>query len=275
VNPHDQAKIDAIERDRKRREDEILLALLLLWDDAEDDIIVPMRHGFDAKQVLYNVQPRATKALTDTMALAHRDGVRRVTVLTGGNPPRGPGASTWLDQQAGTTTELATIYRPAAQQSTDAMVKSIGDALDKYVPGQGRGLSNVELKTAVREAFDAAGYTANHPMALDLGAERAVVGAHNNGMIAGGKSIGKVTGLRHVSIIDESTTNICRSRDGITLPIGDPFWTNGIPPLHWNCRSALLPVTGEFESYMPDYVVPPAPGFGAMSAVFIQRLRAA
>lgn len=56
-----------------------------------------------------------------------------------------------------------------------------------------------------------------------------------------------VGALMHVSTLDDRTTAICISRDGLRWkidgePIGhsQPFQT---PPLHWNCRSTLVPVT--------------------------------
>ena len=46
--------------------------------------------------------------------------------------------------------------------------------------------------------------------------------------------------LKMTVVEDAQTTEICEPLDGITLPIGDPFWDEYYPPNHWNCRSTVL-----------------------------------
>lgn len=41
------------------------------------------------------------------------------------------------------------------------------------------------------------------------------------------------------AVLDTRTTKRCRKLNGTVLPAGDRFWTNHIPPLHHNCRSAI------------------------------------
>lgn len=53
--------------------------------------------------------------------------------------------------------------------------------------------------------------------------------------------------------LDHRTTLLCASRDGLTYTLdGAPIDHNldflGGPPAHWNCRSALVPVTKSWES---------------------------
>lgn len=38
-------------------------------------------------------------------------------------------------------------------------------------------------------------------------------------------------------------TDICASRQGMVLPKNDPRWATNTPPLHFGCKSRLLPVT--------------------------------
>jgi hypothetical protein len=53
------------------------------------------------------------------------------------------------------------------------------------------------------------------------------------------------TFLRFTAVLDERTTNVCRSLDGTMLPAGDPFWTDHSPPCHaGDCRSMLLAFDG-------------------------------
>lgn len=53
--------------------------------------------------------------------------------------------------------------------------------------------------------------------------------------------------LQHVSTLDDRTTDVCKARDGLRWkldgePVGHDF-KFAQPPLHWNCRSTLIPVT--------------------------------
>lgn len=52
-----------------------------------------------------------------------------------------------------------------------------------------------------------------------------------------------VKGVQFMAIIDDSTTPICRPRNGMVLRLDDPLLLNFTPPLHWGCRSVLSPVT--------------------------------
>jgi SPP1 gp7 family putative phage head morphogenesis protein len=56
---------------------------------------------------------------------------------------------------------------------------------------------------------------------------------------------------RWVSVIDDKTTNICRSRDGKTYRYGK----GPVPPAHYNCRSKIVPIT-------PDQTNNPTTYFG-------------
>lgn len=85
--------------------------------------------------------------------------------------------------------------------------------------------------------------------------------------VAGGVGIlppvapGVVRAFRHVSILDERTTEICNHADGTTLAADHPYWLTHWPPLHWNCRSVVVPMYGAFdETEVPD--VTPIAGFG-------------
>jgi SPP1 gp7 family putative phage head morphogenesis protein len=55
--------------------------------------------------------------------------------------------------------------------------------------------------------------------------------------------------LKMTVVEDAQTTEICEPLDGITLPVGDPFWDEFYPPNHWNCRSTVLQLDeGEVSS---------------------------
>lgn len=48
-----------------------------------------------------------------------------------------------------------------------------------------------------------------------------------------------------VAALDKRTTNICRPLNGKVLHADDPWWNEHTPPLHFNCRSTIRPLTEE------------------------------
>jgi len=56
-----------------------------------------------------------------------------------------------------------------------------------------------------------------------------------------------VDGYQYSAILDKVTTNICRNLNGKKFKKG----TEPVPPMHFNCRSVLIPIT-IFEDYKPD-----------------------
>lgn len=52
-----------------------------------------------------------------------------------------------------------------------------------------------------------------------------------------------VTHYLFVSIRDFATTKWCKSRQGLVYAKGDSLLDKETPPIHWNCRSELLPLT--------------------------------
>ena len=46
-----------------------------------------------------------------------------------------------------------------------------------------------------------------------------------------------------VAVRDAATTKWCKTRQGIVYKKGDPVLDKETPPIHWNCRSELLPLT--------------------------------
>lgn len=47
------------------------------------------------------------------------------------------------------------------------------------------------------------------------------------------------------AVLDSRTTSICQERNGVVRPAGDPWWESNTPPLHFNCRSGIRPLTNE------------------------------
>jgi len=61
---------------------------------------------------------------------------------------------------------------------------------------------------------------------------------------------GFVRAVQVSAILDTRTTDICRHADGKIFLLDDPIAGQLTPPLHFNCRTVLIPITavdGEFE----------------------------
>lgn len=62
--------------------------------------------------------------------------------------------------------------------------------------------------------------------------------------------------LQHVSTLDDRTSLLCISRDGLRWTLdGKPIGHKqkfAVPPLHWNCRSTLTPVTKSWKELGVD-----------------------
>ncbi len=52
-----------------------------------------------------------------------------------------------------------------------------------------------------------------------------------------------VAGYLFLAIRDSATTKWCRTRSGLVYKKGDPLLDEETPPIHWNCRSEMLPLT--------------------------------
>jgi hypothetical protein len=249
-----EEKIRLIEQDRRRRERDWLILLLLLLEECIDDVATAMRHGFSVVTVLNNVLSKAIVPLSRIMASAHVGAMRRFARLT---------QQTLSTDQS--QDELARQYEPHASEVVRAMVnslvQSIADAQTKF-PDEAKSI-------LAQSAFDNAGLSKADKTAIRLGAERAIVLASNAGMFVAA-SQGGATGLAHHSVIDDVTTDLCMERDGLKLPINSTFWLSNCPPLHWNCRSVLLPIIGPFLPSTELPTIQPALGFGLMPLGFLQ-----
>lgn len=51
--------------------------------------------------------------------------------------------------------------------------------------------------------------------------------------------------LRFDAVNDSRTSDVCEALDGVIRPADDPFWLTRTPPLHFCCRSVLVPLSEE------------------------------
>lgn len=58
------------------------------------------------------------------------------------------------------------------------------------------------------------------------------------------------------AVLDERTTLICQSLDGVIKPVDDPFWDTYYPPNHWNCRSDVRSLADGTVTADEDIVYP-------------------
>lgn len=52
-----------------------------------------------------------------------------------------------------------------------------------------------------------------------------------------------ITHYLFLAIRDAATTKWCKTRNGLIYAKGDPILSRETPPIHWNCRSEILPLT--------------------------------
>lgn len=52
-----------------------------------------------------------------------------------------------------------------------------------------------------------------------------------------------ITHYLFVAVRDAATTKWCRSRQGLVYAKGSPYLDKETPPIHWNCRSEMLPLS--------------------------------
>jgi SPP1 gp7 family putative phage head morphogenesis protein len=69
----------------------------------------------------------------------------------------------------------------------------------------------------------------------------------NRGRMAYFDSTGVVAGYQYAAILDDATSEICSNLNGRTFEKGDA----PTPPLHFNCRSVMVPIT-RFEEFTAD-----------------------
>lgn len=256
MTPDEQAAIDKIEAERRQREKLLLLAMLLLASTSRTHAIAAIRLGHSPLDAIRGVWlgnealdlPGIVPALQEALIDAHAAGYQRASKLIGEEPPVEP------------PDVLEDVYQPqaqqAAQQMTDTLVKRVGAGFDLSgsIAKQIRG---------VGIAFEQSGYNAANPSSLVTASTLNILNGYGNGMFEGYRVAKGDIFLRHYSILDEATTDICRQRNGLTLKKNNAYWRNGgWPPLHARCRSIVLVAKDAIResSWLPT--IPPAPGFG-------------
>lgn len=255
MTPADKEKIEAIERDRRRKEEELLALLLgflalaqrlaghaVLLDASPADAVLRVwlgspRTGF----------PGAAPALANVMMKSHAAGMARGAGFVGGTKP--------------TPSDVPfDLYRGMAQTMAEQSGETLRQAVSDAVATTDDPRQQAKM---IRQAFRDGGYTAENPYAVQRIATGAIMRSYGLGLW-NAYQLADLRGFKHVSVVDSSTTEICLERDGLELSKDDPYWLTGWPPLHFSCRSSVLPVLHR-ENWSDSYPTTPAtPGFGTI-----------
>lgn len=67
-------------------------------------------------------------------------------------------------------------------------------------------------------------------------------------------------GYVYVAVMDDRTTTLCSTLDGMSRPVDDPVWLTRQPPNHWGCRSVIRGIfkgsKDAVSTTIPDVVIP-------------------
>ncbi len=130
---------------------------------------------------------------------------------------------------------------------------------------EGKTLKEFIEELGQDEVIEKAGFSKTNPWYWETVFRTNLHSAYNAGRLEQIQRLGKkVKYLKFIAIDDDRTTKICRSLNGTVRPADDPFWSGKIPPLHFRCRSTVVPIfKGEqvkITKNPPD--VKPQEGFG-------------
>lgn len=140
--------------------------------------------------------------------------------------PRGPKpveATAW----AAARTELAGKWN----RDLDARVNEI------IVQGLDEGLSNRDIMKRLQQVFPDFSRAR-----MENIARTETASAYNAGRLAVLGQSRFVVAVQFTAILDDRTSDICRARDGKIMLLSDPRLAANTPPLHFQCRSTIVPV---------------------------------
>jgi SPP1 gp7 family putative phage head morphogenesis protein len=283
-----------IDKDRRERENDLLAFLLLLFARARDHVYAALRVGaspLDAARDVLLGNPAlgiigGAPGLARHLVAADVAGYRRTTLVVPemANAPKPPpiirpGHEPMIPPPPPPRKPNGyvpgTDYGSYARQS---MAQTLGTLNRKLLPAVARaaGQGWRKQQDAARDVFTGEGYVESATSKSWLAETQAVTltgVAWNGGWFAGFQRPEvreQLKGFRFSATLDSRTTDVCRACDGVKVPTGSPWLQTRTPPLHFNCRSVLLPIFRDFE---PTADVPwtpwPASGFGHAPAITV------
>jgi SPP1 gp7 family putative phage head morphogenesis protein len=263
----DLANLEARQdRDKREKEDDLLLLLLLLMQQARNRADMALAVGADPLQAVRDVfvgntalrlrspAPRLAQRLHDADVAGFRRTVRVV----------------------GDAAE-AEAYAPTADygsQARQALAKMLGTLQSRLAQAiREAAITGQPVRQVVRAAFEGGGYVesaTSKAWLLESTATTLIGFAYSGGWFNGWARPHVATtlkGFRFSAVLDSRTTNVCRACNGVKLPTEHPWIQTHTPPLHFNCRSVLLPLFRDFEATEPVWTPWPMPGFGHAPAI--------
>lgn len=265
---------ERIDRDRRQREEELFLLLLLLMRQSANRADMALALGADPFAAVADVltgnaalnMPGAASRVARHLAAADVAGFRRtVRVIV----------------SEGVTIEAELQrYAPArdyGSMARQAIAKALGTLQSRLAQAiREASVTGVSVRRAVRRAFEVGGYVESATSKAWLMESTAVTltgFAWSGGWFAGWNRPAvaeRLKGFRFSAVLDTRTTNICRACHGTKVPVDSPWIQTRTPPLHFNCRSVLLPI---FRDFTPTETLPwtpwPMPGFGHAPAISV------
>lgn len=264
-----QEMVERIERDRRDREAAVLLLLLGLLRQSRVNVNRAIRVGAPWQPMLAatllgdeSLDLRGgIKLLALLMADAYAAGLRRLGRLVGVR----------LELHAARE-ELVERFAVRARQTLERIAGGVQREVEKALAEAAPADSISADVQATGGAFRVTGMAEDASHGAEAEATTAITVAYAQGMqdaVDEPAVRAVLTGLRFVNPLDERTTDICRGREGVKLPLDHPWLFRNWPPLHFSCRSIVLPLTGngvKFTENPPDDP-PPSPGFGHWAGI--------
>jgi hypothetical protein len=283
-----QSQFDAIERDRKRRERDTLLLLLLYASRAQRLIVGHLRDAGDDATELDVLHPKMSVAV-EPLQRAQAEAWAQAHKRVGDISDEDLIAAGLLAIDSEYYDQALPLFEQPARDIVSGIAGRLSDVARQAVADKFSGENAADV---VRKAFVAGGWTAREPSSVDseltgkpawavrTEATDAIIKAYNGGFYEGMEDPRikvKLTAYRHVSVLDDRTSDICRERGmilpgGITLPIFHSYWNKNWAPLHFLCRSMILPCFGEVEFSTVFPVTQAEPGWGYRNASGVERM---
>lgn len=136
--------------------------------------------------------------------------------------------------------------RAIAKRVREAFLKQLQEAWREYSEDylSGNTASKTEAEAAIRRRLDVAGSRAKMIVETETTyyfnkARRQIYDESDD-----------VTHYLFVAIRDHATTKWCKTRNGLVYAKSDPLLDDETPPIHWNCRSELLPLLRHNPSHL-------------------------
>jgi SPP1 gp7 family putative phage head morphogenesis protein len=133
-----------------------------------------------------------------------------------------------------------TVARLSELDAINRMREKIKEALET-----GKTLKEFWEESGADHLLSSAGFHSSNPRYWETVFRTNIQSAYNAGRRIQIMRDGNVKFLEFIGIRDKRQTEICRTRSGIIRPANEPLWGRNWPPLHFNCRSTVRPISVE------------------------------